>query len=283
MKVLPFKLPKPENRAFIYQVDEGAVFYNKFHEHKEIQITAIIEGEGELVTGDTVTRYVPGDVFVLGGHLPHLFRSDETASIRSEMRSVFFCKESFGKVFFDLIELKELESLFQQVEAGIRVSENREAICALLLDMDQASHLDRFIGLLELLRLISRSHSDTLASFVYKKSYTEEEGTRMSNVYEYAISHFREDISLATISDVANMTENAFCRYFKQRTNKTFFHFLGELRLDYACRLLSAHNDLSVAEIADRSGFRNLSNFNRQFRHYKGCTPTEFRNARVLS
>ncbi len=281
MKVLPFRIPKPENNALVYQVDQGPAFYNKLHQHAEIQISVILEGEGDLVVGDTITRYAPGDIIVLGSHLPHLFRSDEQAG-PSHMRSLFFSKESFGKVFFDLIELKELESLFQHLDSGIRVLENADEISDLLLDMEQASHLERFIGFLQILRLTSRSRTEALASFIYRKNYTEDEGTRMSNVMNHAISAFQTDITLDEISDVANMTPNAFCRYFRQRTNKTFFQFLTEIRIEHACRLLRKNNDLSIAEISERSGFRNLSNFNRQFRHYKGTTPTQFRKSTVL-
>ena len=54
MKVLPFKIPKPEHDALIYQEDKEMVFYDKFHQHEEIQISYIAEGEGTLVVGDTI-------------------------------------------------------------------------------------------------------------------------------------------------------------------------------------------------------------------------------------
>jgi len=282
MKVLPFQIPKPAQKALIYQIDEGSQFYAQLHQHAEIQISLIVHGEGDLVVGDTMTRFAVGDLFVLGSHLPHLFRSDAQNAAHVEMRSLFFTKESFGKLFFDLIELKELDALFLRMEAGLRIVEKKEDLKEALLNMKGASQLDQLIAFFEMLRVMARNENEILSSFSYRKSYTEEEGTRMSKVYNYAMGHFQRDISLDEIAGIATMTPNAFCRYFKQRTNKTFFEFISELRIEYACRLLQKNNDLSIAEISEKSGFRNLSNFNRQFRQGKGNTPTSFRKASVL-
>ena len=45
-------------------------------------------------------------------------------------------------------------------------------------------------------------------------------------------NHFDEEISLKVLSEVANMTENAFCKYFKKRVTKTYVPFLNELRIE---------------------------------------------------
>ncbi|WP_337994843.1 helix-turn-helix domain-containing protein [Polaribacter ponticola] len=73
------------------------------------------------------------------------------------------------------------------------------------------------------------------------------------------------------------MTKNAFCKYFKKRTNKTYISFLTELRIENACKLLNSNKDLSIAEIAFKSGFNNISNFNRKFKELKKVTPLKYR------
>jgi len=282
VKVLPFKIPKPENNALIYQEDNGVAFYNKLHQHEEIQISVIFKGEGDLVVGDTINRYSENDIVVIGSNLPHLFRSDESITIESSMLTLFFTKESFGKLFFELIELKELESLFRKINTGIRLTNNKEEIISTFSNLKDASHLERFIHFLTILKNIATSKSEPLSSFIYQRIYTEDEGERMSNVMNYAMAEFNRDISLNQIAEVANMTPNAFCRYFKQRTNKTFFQFLAEIRLEHSCRLITKNKDLSISEVSDLSGFKNMSNFNRKFKQYKGLTPTAFRKSSTL-
>jgi hypothetical protein len=43
MKVLPFKIPKPKSGAIIVQEDLASVFYDKLHQHEEIQISYILK------------------------------------------------------------------------------------------------------------------------------------------------------------------------------------------------------------------------------------------------
>ena len=278
MKVLPFKIPKPENNALVYQIDKGKVLYNHLHDHEEIQISIILNGEGDLVVGDTINHFKTDDIFVIGSNIPHLFRSVEQADEDAHMLTLFFTKESFGKLFFDLLELQELESFFRMIKGGLKLETNKKEVMELFLQLERQTHLERFIGFLNILKLISKSETSSLSSFIYSKVYSDDEGERMSNVMNHAISNFNKDITLDEVANIASMTPNAFCRYFKQRTNKTFFQFLLEVRLEHACRLLLKSKDLNVSQISYASGFKNISNFNRKFKEFKGITPTFYRN-----
>lgn len=125
MKVLPFKIPKPENKAFIYQEDLE-VFYDKLHQHEEIQISLIVNGEGTLVIGDSVTDYKPNDILVIGSHLPHVFKSETNPSSKSHMLSLFFTYRSFGEHFFELEELQELQSFFKRAAYGFKITSSKK-------------------------------------------------------------------------------------------------------------------------------------------------------------
>ena len=76
------------------------------------------------------------------------------------------------------------------------------------------------------------------------------------------------------------MNKNSFCRYFKKRTNKTFFQFLIEIRIDNASKLITSSPDLSIAMISEQCGFGTIANFNRKFKEIKGVTPTDYRRQR---
>ena len=75
MKVLPFKIPKPEFDALIYQEDNGDFFFDKLHQHEEIQLSYIVEGEGTLIVGDTINYYKPDDILVIGSNICLLYTS----------------------------------------------------------------------------------------------------------------------------------------------------------------------------------------------------------------
>ena len=67
-----------------------------------------------------------------------------------------------------------------------------------------------------------------------------------------------------------------FCRYFKTRTRKSYFQYLTEVRVAYACELLR-EGQLDVTRVCFASGFNNLSHFHKQFRKIVMLTPSEYR------
>ena len=278
LKVLPFKIPKPKNEAFVFQIDKGNAFYDKFHQHEEIQISYIVSGEGSLIIGDTINHFKSGDIIIIDGNLPHVFKS-ELSDIESHMLSLFFTKDSFGSNFFLLPELSELKPFFKRCKHGFRVTSKQKQIRELFLRIEHEFKLNQLIGLFEILKLTSSCSYSSLSSFIYNKAYSNNEGERMRNVFEYTMNNFQQHISLDSVSEVANMTKNAFCKYFKKRTNKTYIQFLNELRVEHATKLLQNNTDLSIAEIAEKSGFNNISNFNRQFKSLKSLNPSQIKKS----
>ena len=278
MKVLPFKIPKPKNEALVYQIDREQVFYDQLHQHGEIQISYVEKGAGSLIVGDSINEYKAGDILVIGSFIPHVFRSDTRIKEESLMHTLFFDEDSFGKNFFQLTDLSSTQGFFKKSVFGMRVLSRKSKIIPLFQALSHQNKVEQIASLLMIINQINKSKTTPLSSFVYRKSFTDDEGKRMSQVYDYAMEKYQEPITLNEIAEKANMSKNAFCRYFKQRTNKTFFQFLIEIRIENACKFLIKNPELSVAAIAEQCGFNNIANFNRKFRTFKNCTPTQYRN-----
>lgn len=280
MKALPFTIPKHDSALLLFQRDRGEVFYEQFHQHEEIQLSYVISGEGELLAGDRIRRYKAGDAFIIGSYLPHLFKSDLSVTDESEMVTVFFSRVDFSR-FMELDELSRMDGLLDEMDLGIFLESNGEEVGKKILQIENASPLNRlalFFSLLECIRTANRSF---LSSKLPRKMLSENEGMRMQAVMNFTLDSLAKRISLDEVSALANMSPNAFCRYFKQRTNKSYFQFLIELRIEHACALLSNKVDLSISEVSESSGFQNLSNFNRRFKTEKGITPSQFRRQNV--
>ena len=277
MKVLPFKIPKSKDVSLIYQEDKGEILYDKLHQHEEIQLCAIVKGEGSLVVGDSINEYKSGDILIIGSNIPHVFRSDVSNCNTTFMQTLFFTKTSFGDDFFELGDFTEIQKLFKISENGGIVTDNNQAILTLFSELKKASNLNRFILFLKIINQLLQVDIKPLSTFIYQKKYSDNEGKRMSTIMEFTMSHFQNEITLNNIASIANMTPNAFCRYFKQRTNKTYFQFLIEVRIENSCRLLK-NKDLLITEVSEKSGFKNISNFNRKFKENKGITPSKFRS-----
>ena len=277
MKVYPFKIPKPNNNAIVYQEDIESIFYNELHQHDEIQISFLSKGNGTLLLGNSFTNYYTGDIFVIGSNLPHAFKSDASSDEKSVMLSLFFTKDAFGNAFFDLPEFVELSSFFVNAQQGFQLQSHQEEIKKWFYQLKNASQFEQFLGLISILKTISISEKKILSDQTNLRQYTDNEGKRMRTVLAYTLENSDKTITLNEIANVANMTKNAFCKFFKKRTNKTYIQFLTELRIENACKFLQSDKDASVAEIAFKTGFGTIANFNRRFKELKNTTPLTFK------
>jgi len=277
MKVLPFTIPKPENVTLYTEQYKGETFYEKLHQHTEIQISLVSEGEGTYIIGDCVGDFKENDIFVIGENLPHVFKRDENCEVECEMITLFFSKNSYGENFFELPEFEHFQYFFNNSVLGYEVLSNKEELANLLITIKSVSKFNQFKLFIDILNLISNSDKRKLSSIINLKKYAGDEGKRMSDIFKYTMDNFHKEITLNDVSNIANMTPNAFCRYFKQRTTKTFINFLIDIRIGNACKLLTKNNDLSITEISYKSGFNNLANFNRKFKSVKGVTPSEYK------
>lgn len=277
MKVLPFNIPKPQHDNLIYQIDHEYRFYDKLHQHEEIQISFIEKGQGTLIVGDTISDFKAGEILVLGSNLPHVFKSESDIGYKSKMITLFFTSDAFGSTFFDLEELRLCKPFFKKSRFGFKVPKPSNSLKELFLSLENATKFERFVKLLTILKQLSTGKRSMLSSFVYSKQFSDNDGERMRNVMEFTTANFQEEITLTEVAQVATMTKNSFCKFFKKRTNKTYFRFLNELRIEHATKLLTNSENLSIASIAEKAGFQNISYFNRIFKAIKGTTPSNYR------
>jgi AraC-like DNA-binding protein len=131
---------------------------------------------------------------------------------------------------------------------------------------------------LSIIRILSETDEfETIApGYAFSHLSNLSEMVRLEKIYTFVMAHFKEEISLEDISSLANMSETSFCRYFKIMTKKTFYEFLIEIRVSYACRGL-IENQLPTEIICYECGFNNVSNFYRHFKKVTGMTPYAYK------
>ncbi|NWL86631.1 MULTISPECIES: AraC family transcriptional regulator [unclassified Paenibacillus] len=99
---------------------------------------------------------------------------------------------------------------------------------------------------------------------------------KLLQVCNYMNEHCTEDIQVEDLSKLAGFSKFHFMRLFKQFIGMSYYDYLNQHRIMHAEKLLIDPN-LSVMEIAMSSGFGSLPTFNRVFKKYKKCTPTEYK------
>lgn len=281
MRVVPFTVPHITREAFRVQEDLLPHFYDKLHQHPETQIMLILKGEGTLIAGDYVGRFESGDVFLIGSGQPHVFRNDESyyqsEKPNAHAISVYFSDHYTGKEFWQLEELREIRSFLEHSYKGYKITGNNQGeIKAYLLELRKQQGLEKLISFLSVLKIFANSKElIPLGVAPLNRSYSATEEKRMNDILQFTFRESHRKIFITEVAQVANLSNEAFCRYFKTRTQKTYSNFLNEVRISNACKLLITGKS-SVEQVCYQAGFNNLSNFNRMFKRITGKTPSHY-------
>lgn len=290
MKPILRKIDTSYDYSFSVREDIAPYLYNHWHFHPEVELTFIRKGRGMRLVGDSIESFSDGDLILLGDNLPHYWRSDplyfqNCSNIHIEAVAIHFIKDFWGVSFLNLPELKNIKELLIKAKRGIRViGKTKNKIIPLMEMMLKACPAERIALLINMLNILSFSKDYRLLSSIgFGNSYDPVETSNINAIYNYTFDHFQNKISIEEISAIANVSPNSFCRYFKTRTMKTYWQFLLEVRIGYACKLL-IENKMNISQICYSCGFNNLSNFNRQFKTITKMTPSKYlkEHAKVL-
>ena len=103
-------------------------------------------------------------------------------------------------------------------------------------------------------------------------------GSALSAAVLYMHTHYREKMTLAQLAALENLSVSRFCDVFRQSYGTSPIRYLMETRIKMACRLLKT-TDLSVWEVGEAVGYRDISLFARQFKVLVGMTPSAYRGS----
>lgn len=99
---------------------------------------------------------------------------------------------------------------------------------------------------------------------------------RINAVIDFVRVHLEEDLSLATLADVAGFSPFHFHRIFKALTDETLNDLVTRLRLERAAALLRATPDESITTVAFACGFNSVATFSRAFKRHYGLTASSW-------
>ena len=266
------------NHSFAVRSQVNPLFYNQWHYHPELELTWVQQGSGIRFVGDSIEHFQAGDLILLGANLPHFWRSDDTQGHQPPCQAlvVQFGEHFWGEAFLALPELGAVRELLLRARRGIRISgAARQQVSQAMEALAGAEGLDRILGLLHILQLIAGGEHAYLSGWGFSQPFNAADTRRISTIYAFTLAHFGGKIKLEEVAAQVHMTPNAFCRYFKKHTRKTFSQFLTEIRIGHACKLLMEDAG-SIAQVCLDSGFQNFSNFNRYFKAITGLAPSQY-------
>ena len=256
-----------------------------WHYHPEIEIMYILEGTGIRFVGDHVEKYQVGDLCMVGSSLPHEWRSDEAffkkeVNLRSSCYCLFIRKELFGTVLLNMPEMQAVRNLIERTSRGIKFTgKAREEIGMKINEYAGESGANKIAKLILLLEQMATTDEYELLASVGYTRYTLNSGDfeRFNKIYCHIMEHFARPVRLEEVASLVGLTPNAFCRYFKERTKKTFVQYLNDVRIGHAKKLL-IEGKLTISSISLDSGFNSLSNFIEHFKRSTRMLPSEYQH-----
>ena len=283
MKVINFTIPEKIGNSIHVKEDKLPFFYPHLHRHVEIQITWILSGKGTLVIGNNMKPFQSGDLFVIGANQPHLFKSDPSyfdSNNQDKVHSlnIFFNPDGFMSSLLLLPEMYSIKKLIKSSDFGIRASEKDASklfeYFVKVRDNADGFLLAYFVEMLQAMANMVQWEYFSTESFEHM--FTDSDGLKMNDIFRYTMDHFKKEISLDQIAAIAHLTPQSFCRYFKKHTSKTYTHFVNELRINEACKLLMERKYVPIGNVAHQCGFNSVISFNRVFKSIISKTPREF-------
>lgn len=227
------------------------------HLHEHFEFGYLEEGSSVLVIEGKKHPIARGDFFLVFPNQIHSYEQSENIRV--------------NLLIFSPLLIREFEPLFSsKIPATPIVSHavHAQEIAALLLQANPndmptlKGFLLALFGLLTAqipLAEIDKYNISTLKSLLL-----------------YCSEHFREGITVSDASNALHISRYHIAHIFREKLGTTFSDYITGKRIEYACRLLTdAH--LSIAEVANQSGFNSLRSFNRHFLQQMECSPKAYR------
>ena len=256
-------------------------FTYPLHNHKEYELNFVENGAGvRRIVGDSVEEIGDYDLVLLcGDNLEHVWEQGNCRSKQIREITIQFSPDLFSNNFIGKKQFTSIRKMLDRAQKGLA--------CPLHAVMKVYSNIDsllkgepgfyQFVKFLTILYELSIcDDARTLSSSSFARSKMTSDSRRVQKVEEYINEHYTEEIRLAQLAELTDMTPVSFSRFFKLRTGKSLSDYIIDIRLGNATRQL-VDSTKTVAEICYECGFNNLSNFNRIFKKKKGCSPKEFR------
>ncbi len=276
------KIPFPQNPAFDIVKVSRPYFVVPWHFHPEIELMFLTSGSGTRFVGDSIESFDANELVLVGANLAHVWKSGEEHFRRkaSTLAGALYIviKETALKNLLLYGEMEPVRELFARARRGIKFG---PAITGVVGEMMTASYQqtgpEQFILFLSILKTLAETDDYRyLCSAGYRQKVDAYDMSKLDSVLDYLMINYKNEVRLTEVADIANMSLTAFCRYFKERPNKTVMQFLNEIRIEHAQRML-IESDYNVEKISTECGFKNITNFYQQFQKLAGSTPLNFR------
>lgn len=248
------------------------------HFHPEYELNLILNAnDAERIVGDHRSNIAGSELVLVGPNVYHGWNNGNCKSSEIHEITIQFHRDLIHENLLARNMMKPIRDMLNNASRGIQFSDHTiRQIAPTLQNLSKKNGIEAFIELISVLHILSISENQKLLCSGAMTSSDFENSDRIKLVCEYIEANYQDKIKVEEVAEMLNITETSFNRLIKKRTGRSFVEFLNDYRIGFATRWLTETNE-TIAEIAFRCGFFNISNFNRIFKKNKNCTPVQYR------
>lgn len=254
-----------------------------FHWHTDMEIIYVHEGQARFHIDTDYFNSEKGDIILIRPNALHSIHPIENTY--HYMDAINFQLDLIGYSTKDFVSIHYLQPLYNgQLDFKRVIKPNQpgytEIRQTLINSMEIGYYRKTFFELELKSELLKLLHLLFQYNYVYSSKqsidgYRREEKIR--TIIDYISEHYQEDLSINLLAELCGYSPTHFMNFFKKNLGVSCMDYLIHYRLRKATELLQ-HSTLSVLEISSEVGFKNLSNFNRQFKKIYKTTPRKYRD-----
>jgi len=251
----------------------------RWHHHDEYELHLITATSGKVFVGDWIGHFQPGQVILTGPRLPHNWVSTDVpeGGVPERDLVIQFLHAPIETGSQHIPELREVLPLLERAKHGIEFFGLYPQALSHWQRVKTQHGLARFGAFCNFLSELAQCTDYRLLSNAQLQSVDNDAQLEQINAIVSRISdHLTDALSAAALARELRMTESGFSRFFRRATGNTFTDFVNHVRVNRACQLLMA-SDQMITQVAYDVGFNNIANFNRRFLDIKGMTPSDYR------
>lgn len=268
----------------VYTLEQDEDKYNKLycHWHREFEILFVTKGGGEFHIADEYFPVYAGEAVCVSSNMLH-------AAVSLQGLPCHYFAMVFDPSFLcgsagDIIQQKYIDpvldgTLLLPKKITSENSWGAQTLASLQRINDLFSKKPDGFELLAKSELCTVwyllcSHADRLPAAAPKK--IDRKAQKIKSVLEYIHQNYSRDIRLAELADVCGLSEGQFCRFFRSAVKMPAIRYLNYYRISQSTLLLQDESR-KISDIAGAVGFNNISYYNKEFRQYMRCSPTDYR------
>ncbi|KQV81305.1 AraC family transcriptional regulator [Rhizobacter sp. Root1221] len=254
----------------------------RWHFHPEFELHHVVATTGQYFVGDFIGTFVPGNLVLTGPHLPHNWVSDlaDEATVPVRSRVLQFSERFITGVAEVLPELGAFQHVLDKSRSGAlftpEVAERVGPLLAALVDATDLRRIELFVAIIG--TLSRAEHVQALTSTAYLPDPSGFMASGLNEALSYISSNLTDSFSEQKLASLSQLSTSGFSRSFRRHTGMSLVHYVNRLRINLSTQLLMSEPQMPITDVCYASGFRNISNFNRQFLRLKSMSPTQFRN-----